>query len=127
MEVTEKLARYIIYLQCFKEAELGFDENDTKILHQIETEFPQIKKEHEETAFDDWVWTIKIEQSPKINEFRKTFHRLHVDEFNKLLPKFDSLKQKLYNDILSNKEKYWKEFKVYQAIQTLTKSKKNGE
>ena len=70
MKVTEKLARYILSLQRVADAEIEEGDTDIQVRNQLESEFPILKQERENTEFETWFWTIRVEKEPEVMEAR---------------------------------------------------------
>ena len=68
MQVTEKLARHIIWLCGVAEGETG--ESEDELRHHLEEAFPVLKQEREEREFDDWLWSIRVENEADVKEAR---------------------------------------------------------
>lgn len=70
MQVTEKLARYIICLQRVADAEIGMEEGDYEIRRQLEEAFPVLREEREKSEFNMWLWSEKVEQDQRVKNSR---------------------------------------------------------
>lgn len=70
MQVTEKLARHIIWLQGVAEGEIGDTEEMTEVRDQLEVAFPVLKREREDGEFKHWLWSEKVEADQRVKNVR---------------------------------------------------------
>lgn len=66
MQVTDKLARHILWLCDVAEGETG--ESEDELRHQIEAAFPVLRKERDEQEFNNWLWGTRVENEPDVKE-----------------------------------------------------------
>jgi hypothetical protein len=79
MEVTEKLARYILSLQSVSELEIGTQPEDVKVRKQLEREFPVLMEEREDRELRDWLWAVKVERDQRVVEVWTKFEKLTAE------------------------------------------------
>jgi hypothetical protein len=116
MEVSEKLARYILALQSVYIAEVGMQKEDLKWRDELEATFPVLKQEREHREVSEWLWAIKIERDPrvvalrckvaqfserwKLAEVRHEDCGTYADGSRTLLGELDELKNKVQSELL---------------------------
>jgi len=81
LQLTKEIAEYIIHLQRFADSEVGLEEGDLKVRHDLELEFPDLRWNREDAEFQEWLWSARTEQETEVSAARFLMgHHIPFDE-----------------------------------------------
>lgn len=128
MELTERIARYILSLQSIAELEIESYAEDIAITKLLEQAFPILKEERVEEEFRKWVRYSEIEKNSGIKKLRKKLQYSDTGTLSyytnePIIKQLDELREDVEKKILSQRDTYFKKFKAEQAIKKLKTSK----
>lgn len=68
MNLTKEETSYILWTMEVAQGEA--DAYMDSVRDKLEKEFPQLKEDRLERAFESWLWAEKVEQDPRVKEIR---------------------------------------------------------
>lgn len=135
MKIDKEFARYILGVQGIAIVERDEYAKDVARRRQIYDAFPELEKEHERHAFEEWLWLVVCEQDEGVQNVRTRIKQhqastqvLEVGSqeylqggwtFQDLISDLNDVKMKVRAVILTDSEKhtiYWARWKADREV-----------